>query len=117
MYGIPKELNLRDIVGSEIQQICIGRYDVQFRFGSGRSINVQSDVQILRNQHVIAEWNDSKGWSTTAFHELLNARVTGYAVAHEKLLEVSFEGFLLLKLHDNSDQYESMQIYPEGIVV
>lgn len=117
MNGIPRDLNLSDIVGSEIQQIRVGRYDVQFHFGSGRGINVQGNVDILKGAHVIAEWREEAGWSTVAFHKLLNTTVVGYRVPHERLLEIQFEGELVLRLHDSSEQYESMQIYPEGIIV
>jgi hypothetical protein len=117
MNGIPRDLNLSDIVGSEIQQIRVGRYDVQFYFGSGRGINVQGDVDVLNGGRVIAEWREESGWSTVAFHKLLNTPVVGYSIPHERLLEIQFEGELSMRLHDSSEQYESMQIYPEGIIV
>jgi len=52
MYRISEDLDLKEIVGSEIQQVCSGRYDVQFRFGSGTCIAVQGDITLLnRNKN------------------------------------------------------------------
>ena len=117
MYGIPLDLDLRDIVGSEISQIRIGRYDVQFHFNSGRGIYLQGDAEILNDGIVIARWTESTGWSTLAFQQLLNATISGYSVINEKLLEIRFEIGLSLYLHDSFDQYESMQVHPEGFII
>ena len=97
--------------------MCIGRYDVQFNFASGRRICVQGNVEVLRGADILAEWNEENGWSSTAFFALLNAPIEGFSVSNDRLLVISLAGGLLLKLHDSSDQYECMQIYPEGIVV
>ena len=117
MYRIPSTLDVADIVGSEIQQICIGRYDVQFHFGSGRRICVQGNVEVLNGSGTIANWTEDSGWSTTAFFHLLNAPVEGFSVANDRLLVITFAGGYSLRLHDSSDQYECMQIYPEGILI
>jgi len=117
VYGIPSELNLNDIVGSEIQQIRLGRYDVQLAFGSGRTIAVQGDLELFEEDQLVASWNDQRNWSSLAFQRLLNAEVLSYSVVNEKLLEIKFEGDLTLYLHDSSDQYETMQIYPEGFII
>lgn len=108
---------MNDIVGSEIQQIRLGRYDVQFHFGSGRTICVQGDVEVFERNTLVANWNEETNWSSTAFQALLNAQVLSYAVPNDRLLEIRFEGDLVLYLHDSSDQYESMQIYPEGFII
>ena len=117
MYRISRQLDLHDIVGSEIQQVCVGRYDVQFNFGSGRRICVQGDVEILSNSDIVAKWDEEHGWSSTAFFSLLNVPIEGFSIPHDRLLVITLTGCLSLNLHDSSDQYECMQIYPEGIVV
>jgi hypothetical protein len=117
MYRISSDINLSDIIGSEIQQIRLGRYDVQFHFGSGRTICVQSEIEVLEQDAVIATWSEEHNWSSTAFQKLLNASVLNYSVPNDRLLEIEFKGNLVLRLYDSSDQYESMQIYPEGIII
>ena len=117
MYRISEDINLNDIIGSEIQQIALGRYDVQFHFGSGRSICVQSHVEVWEADVLIARWDEENNWTSQLFQKLLNAKVQEYSVPNDRLLKIKFEGNIVLHLHDNSDQYESMQIYPEGFII
>jgi len=117
MYGFPEDLTLDDIVGSEIQQICLGRGDVQFRFGSHRVICVQSQVEVYDGDKLVSAWDPRTNWTNGAFQMLLMVAIDGYAVLDARLLEISFQGGLRLRLHDNSAEFESMQIYPEHIVV
>ncbi|MDP2033848.1 MAG: hypothetical protein Q8K29_10615 [Polaromonas sp.] len=48
------------------------------------------------------------------FQRLLMIEVLSYAVPHDRLLEIHFAGGLVLQLHDDSDQFESMQIHLRG---
>ena len=117
MYRIPGDLNLNDIVGSEILQIGLGRYIVQFNFGSGRVIGAEGGIEVFEQNQLIAEWDAEHQWSSAAFQRLLMAPVLSYAVLNDRLLEIKFEGELALRLHDDSYQYERIHFEPEGIVV
>jgi hypothetical protein len=119
MYGI-SDLNLDEIVGSEIHLICSGRYDVQFHFGSGTRVMVQGDVTLFEGDKLVGSWNEENNWSSLAFQHLLNVTIKGYSVPNDRLLQIEFENSYVLKLHDSSDQYESFQIYKKdtnGIIV
>jgi hypothetical protein len=113
MYRFPEDLDLNDIVGSDVDQICLGGFDVQFVFGSKTRIAVQSRVSFFENNDVAAVWEDNN-WSNLSFQRLLNATVQSYKVINDRTLEIQFSGTLKLQLHDDSDQYESMQIYRSG---
>jgi hypothetical protein len=117
MYGFSEDLKLEGIVGSEIQQICLGRGDVQFLFGSGIRICVQSLVEVLQEEEVVATWDAERNWTTSAFQKLLMVTVDTYAVINERVMEIRLQDGLRLRLHDNSEQYESLQIYPDFIVI
>lgn len=112
MYGV-SGLNLDEIIGSEIQQICLGRYDVQFRFRSGTNIAVQSDVTLLDGDKQIATWSEAENWSSLSFQQVFNVKVSSYSVHDDRVLQIEFENGLILRLHDSSDQYESFQITRE----
>jgi len=114
MYRISEDLDLKEIVGSEIQQICSGRYDVQFRFGSGTCIAVQGDITLLNRNRELGRWTEDGNWSSLAFQQLLNIPVTNYSVPNDRLLQIEFDNGLLLQVHDSSEQYESFQITKEG---
>jgi hypothetical protein len=117
MYGFPEDLKLDGLVGSEIQQICLGRYDVQFLFGSGTRICVQSLVEVFQDEELVAMWDDERNWTSSAVQKLLNATVDTYAVINRRTMEIMLQDGLRLRLHDNSTQYESLQIYPDFIVI
>ncbi|UUZ53536.1 hypothetical protein LP419_33035 [Massilia sp. H-1] len=74
------DLELADLVGSEIRQICLGRADVQFRFDTGRSICAQAVVEVFRGDALVSAWDPATNWSSTQFQLLLGARVGAYAV-------------------------------------
>jgi hypothetical protein len=114
MYRISSDLDLRDIVGSEVQQIRLGRSDVQFVFGSGTTICVQSRVRLVERGNTISEWDEEENWTSLDFQRLLMIEILRYAVPHDRLLEIHFAGELTLQLHDDSDQFETMQIYLGG---
>lgn len=117
MYGFPKDLDLGDIVGSEIQQLCLGRFDVQFRFSTERAICAQALVEVFQGEELVSAWNQEGHWSNVSFQMLLGVAVDSYAVLHERLLEIRLKDGLRLHLHDSSNQFESVQIYPEMIIV
>lgn len=118
MYGFPNDLNLDDIIGTQIEQICLGRFDVQFRFGTERTICSQALVEVFRDDALISAWKPEESiWSNASFQMLLEPETEAYAVLHERLLEIRLKGGLKLHLHDSSSQFESVQIYPEMIIV
>ena len=116
MHRFNAELNIEGLVDAELQQICIGKFDLQFRFSSGTMIVVQSNVQLRRDVTVLASWTENSGWDRVEFHTLLNVKVKSYGVLNENCLRIEFQNALLLDLTDRSEQYESMQIYPFGDV-
>ncbi|MGY2135708.1 hypothetical protein ACW9I8_03705 [Pseudomonas reactans] len=117
MYGFTKDLKIAGILGAEIQQIRLGRYDVQFLFCSGSCIAVQSLIEVFQGEKLIATWDEDVNWTNSNFQKLLNVTVTSYSVIDERTLEIRLHEELRLRLHDNSEQFESLQIYPEYIVV
>ena len=117
MYRFASDLRLDDLVGSEIQQICVGPSDVQFRFGSGTCIAVQNRATLVRAGESLCEWAAVGGWSNCEFQCLFNCTIDGYGVLNDQLLEIRFIGGLALQFHDDSDHFESLQIYPGGSVV
>ena len=111
MYRIPKDLNLENIIGRDLNLLGLGRHDVQLNFdGSGIKICVQGTISLIEDGKVIATWTEHN-WSSIDFQNILNATVESYAVPRENLLEIRFEDGLTMQLHDDSDQYETMQIY------
>lgn len=112
MYGIPPDLKLDSLIGCDLNLLGLGRYDVQLNFdGSGITFCIQGGISLLKNGKIVAIWNEQNNWSSLAFQEILNATVKNYSIPNEKLLEIKFMNGFVLQVHDDSDQYETMQIY------
>jgi len=111
MYRVPENLDLTFIIGADLNMISLGRYDVQFVFDCKSTISLQSRATVLFNGSEISAWTED-GWSSLDFQKLLNQTVVGYSVPNDRVIEVQFDSGFTLQLHDDSDQYESMQIYP-----
>jgi hypothetical protein len=109
MYGLFEGIDLH-VGGAELNQICLGKYDVQFNFDSGTSIGVQGRVNVLDAGTVLSTWEANAGWSSLEFQRLLNSTVTECYVESLTLLVISLAGGLDVDLFDSSDQYETMQI-------
>jgi hypothetical protein len=103
MYRFAPDFDLRFCVGSSLDQISIGRYDVQFTFGFGATIAVQSKAVVFRQEEPIANWSEDNGWSSLAFHGLLNQSVVRGIVFNERTIELQFTEGLALRLYDESD--------------
>lgn len=112
MYGFTPQFDFSFCIGSHLDQIGIGKFDVQFSFESGAKIAMQGDIDLFRGGEQIAQWSEDAGWSSLHFRDLLNQSVQRGRVVNKRLIELQFTDGLVLHLHDSSDQYESMQIYP-----
>ena len=66
------------------------------------------------------EWDRQHPWPRQEpyyWHRVLDRRVVGWSVSPPKSLALEFEGGLVLRLFDSSEQFESFLIEPGGIVV
>lgn len=116
MYGFSPEMEIEGVVDAELQQICVGKFDLQFRFSSGTLITVQNKARVYSAGLLCASWTEETGWDHADFQRLLNAKTIGYEVLDESLLRLEFKNNLSLEMTDDSDQFESLQIYPMGDV-
>ena len=111
MYRVPPDLDLRFCIAQPLNQIALGKYDVQFNFDSGVTILLRSEAEVLHNNSIVATWAETTGWSSLAFMSLLNQSATHAYVPNERTIELQFPEDNVLRLYDNSDQFESMQIF------
>jgi len=77
-------------------------------------ISVQSRITLFEGKDAVAEWTPETNWTSLAFQRLLMVTISGFSVLNERLLEIRFTGGLAAHFHDESDQYESMQIWLSG---
>ncbi len=111
MYRIPDDLGLYldTVVGEFFTQIRVGLYDFQFTLGD-TNFAVQSEIKIFKDGKLAASW-EPKTMPGESFLDLMNINVTRIEVPNDKTIILYFENGMEMHLFDNSDQYESMQIY------
>src|SRR4249919_130037 len=108
MYRFPTDLDFSSLVGEFTTQICVGQFDLQFSLGKFRFI-VYSPIELLKDGCPIGTW-DSVSWPPPAFYDLMGTAVASAELADERTLVLRFENRLEVRLVDDSDQYETMQI-------
>ena len=113
MYSIPSNPDLNGVIGSPLVQICFGEHDLQFHFDSGAWIGSQSSVEHSEGGVLLTSWGEN-GIVGAAFQSLLGKAANAFAVPNEKKLELHFENGQILALLDDSEQFESFQVYQQG---
>jgi len=113
MYGFPADLDLSTAIGKETTQLRVGAYDLQFSFGPV-SFAIQSKVEIFRDETVLGTWEAGQ-WPEAIFYQMFNVPLVSFSVLDKERLKLHLGNGLAVVLTDNSEQYESMQIYIEGL--
>ena len=91
----------------------MGAFDLQFTFGNV-AFAIQSRVELFRTGEVIGAWEAGLMPDST-FLQIFNNPIDSIAVLDERRLGITLRDGLELHLLDNFDQYESMQIYIDGL--
>ena len=96
---------------SEIEQVCVGKYDLQFRLHPRGHVRVWARCELIENDGSVADvWQEDRRSPTFRFLDLLGATVASVAVDSETTLRLRFEDGRQLLLIDVSEQYESFSV-------
>lgn len=113
MYGVPKNLNLSPFHGAMLIQIGIGESQVQFHFNSRGSISVEGHWELLKNGGEIVD-RAVAHISRDAYrlHPLLSQKVVTSEIRPPDWFALIFENDLVLRIFNDSQEYESFSIQP-----
>jgi hypothetical protein len=115
MYGVPADLDLAFLQGAELIQVCLGCHQVQFRFHPIGVISVEGSWELLDAAgDRIDRSHDSMDRPPYQFHRLLGRSVVSTEVSAPDWFALRFDGGDVLRVFDDSEQYESFQIRPGG---
>ncbi len=118
MYGVPSELDLNFLHGSELIQVRLGVHQVQFIFHPVGAINVDGKWEHLgADGSVLDQSEPAPRTRPFQLHRLLGQRVTQTQVTPPTSIAVRFESGDTLRIFDSSKEYESFTIQPGDIVV
>ena len=118
MYGVPADLDLLFLHGAELIQVCLGQYQLQFHFHPAGSISVEGGWELLDPAGLrIDGSHDGPERPPYQLHRLLGRRVTASEIAAPRWFAIQFDGDEVLRIFDDSEQYESFAIQPGNIFV
>lgn len=109
MHGLPKDIDVSFFIGQALTQLCFGGNDLLLNFGDDLSVSVTSRVE-LEGHGSRSEIEDFKveGAPLLALIE----RTIEAATPHvDGTLELRFDGGMVLRLFDDSPNYESYVIW------
>jgi hypothetical protein len=121
MYGVPKDLPLQRFVGDSISQIAFGQQGIHFNFEKAGSICVDfGKWQIHDDSGTVVDESIEGLWSERQYyrvHVILGSEVTKFEIDAPRSFTLTFSSGHRLTIYDDSDQYESFAIEPDGIYV
>ena len=109
MYKIPANIDLSFLIGAELDQISITLSQVYFKFDPEGVISIGSAMEVIDGGSAFA-WDSEKANIDLPIKKLFGTKVLKYTVENDRTLVVAFDNGVLLRIYDNSDQYESFQI-------
>lgn len=113
MYGLnPDNIEqLSRLKGGEVQQVCVGKFDLQFHLHPTGNISIWSRCELLNaNGSVIDTWYDGSRSANFQFADLLGANVADVSIDDATTLRLQFTDGRQLLIFDTSEQYESFSI-------
>lgn len=117
MFPIPAELNLDRLVGQQLQQICIGAYDVQFRFMGDDRIRCTRRVSVVLGGSEVELFNEG-GWVDAApLAKIVGRDVTAWCIESSHCFSVSLTENATIKFWSEDSPYEDIVIDPEVLVI
>jgi hypothetical protein len=112
MHPFPAPSSLQFLIGKELQQICLGYWQIQFNFDEGQ-ISVEGDLEHVDKEGAVRRHNTDKDrLSPMILHHLLAQKVQTISV-QPFCLTLAFSGGDTIRIFSDEGPYECGQIYDE----
>ena len=121
MYGVPNDLPLQRFVGEALNQICLGQQGIHFNFEKAGSICVDFGKWQIHDASGTVVDESIEGLPSTRYHYRINvilgSEVTKFEIDAPRSFTLIFSSGYRLTVYDDSEQYESFSIEPDGIII
>jgi hypothetical protein len=111
MYGVPSDLPLKCLCGSEVIQVCLGEAQVILHFHPAADITIEGHWELFAANGSIL---DSKQAHATRecyrLHAILGIPVVSFRIDSPAALTLMFQSGHTLTIYDGSSHYESCTI-------
>jgi|SRR5579864_5795258 hypothetical protein len=118
MYGVPADLDLSRFKGALLIQLCVGEFQMDFRFHPKLSISVEGKWEVRDSTGSLIDVMKPNAQRDALYiHVLLGKRVDGFTLDAPGSFSLRFETGHVLTVFDESREYESFSIQPGDIFV
>jgi len=115
MYGVPTDLPVERFVGHELNQVCLGRFQVQFHCSGTGSIFVEGRWELRdKTGALLDSVREHSERLSYQIHRILDVPIERAAVDPPRSFALFFKGGLALTVFDESEEYESFSIHLDG---
>ena len=102
---------LSPLLGAELIQICVGEFDLQFRFHPSAFLSVEGRCEMLLDSDTVLDfWDRGTHSDSFRFLQLLGLAVLEVVIDRPNSFKLAFSQRRWLRVIDNSDRYESFSI-------
>ena len=116
--GVTRNLDLSALIGLCVQQVALGKHQLQIKLSDSGSIHVDSSVELYdASGNLLESWRSDVHLESTALVSLLGREIVATAVHPPRRLDIVFDGGLTMRLIESQNSFESFQIEPGGIIV
>ena len=120
MHGVPSDLGLSPFVGATLERIDLGKWILHFHFAMQPAgiISIEGHWELLdREGQLIDGQQEPSERDAYRVHHLLLQDVTAVEVHAPQWFSLTFDNGMVLKVYDDSTQYESFSIQPGNIYI
>lgn len=124
MRGVPADLDLQPFIGARLDQICLGKWQLQFSFtrpeariGPDFGLSVEGYWELRDAGGALVDHGPNGGknregtepiaQATFRAHPLLTLTVVSFHLEPPESFTLTFDDGQRLRVYDNSDRYES----------
>jgi hypothetical protein len=106
------------LTGVEVEQVCLGKYQIILNCSSDVSISVESSLRhLVADETASAEWNADGATGLPHIHRLLGSVISGISVQQDGSLLLRFSQGDTVLVGIRSDGLESFQITKPNVCV
>ncbi|MCB9570848.1 MAG: hypothetical protein H6709_02025 [Kofleriaceae bacterium] len=115
MYGVPVDLPLEPFVGHDLNQIAIGRFQLQLHFAGAGSISIQGHWELRHpDGSLLDQAEDHAVRAAYRIHQVLDVPVDRYEIDPPRSFTLVFATGHRFVVFDDSAQYESFSLQIDG---
>lgn len=118
MYGVPADLDLSAYLNTTCIQVSLGEFQIQLHFHPDATIAIEGRWE-LRDEHgqVVDQSVNNDDRDTCRLHRLLGQTIIDSNIAAPASFSLTFSNRYVFEIYDDSQQYESCQLSPSGVII